>query len=130
MQTNNEKISLMNLNGGIAVARFDHELRKVLDNINDPNTTLKERRIVLEVKIKPAEDRENLDIKTSVRPFLSEDAPIVSRAFMGSDLNGNSVAHEIISKQVQLPLTPKEEQAKGNTMEAGNVVPMAKGGNE
>lgn len=123
MQSNDEKITLDNLNNGQVGSRFDYELKKVLNNINDPNTTLKERRIVVEIKIKPAEDRMNLDIKTSVRSFLAEDAPVVARAFLGSDLNGNATAHEIVTKKsVQMPLTDMEEQAKGS-----NVVHMTGG---
>lgn len=53
-----EKVSLANLAGGAAVERFDAELARVLDNMADQNTKVKEARtITLKVQIVPTEDR-------------------------------------------------------------------------
>lgn len=53
-----EKVSLANLANGAAIERFDAELTRVLDNIADPNTKVKQARTVtLTVAIVPSADR-------------------------------------------------------------------------
>ena len=51
-----EKLSLVNLEGGAAVEMFDIALQKVLENIHDINTTDGPREINLKVKAKPMGD--------------------------------------------------------------------------
>lgn len=48
-----EDVTLSNLAGGGVVERFDDELKVVLKNMLDPNTTLGVREVNLKVKIKP-----------------------------------------------------------------------------
>lgn len=53
-----EKLSLVNLGGGAAVEMFDEALEKVLENILDPNTEAKTKRVItLKMTISPAENR-------------------------------------------------------------------------
>ena len=64
----NDKISLLNLKGGAAIEMFDRQLQRVYNNIGDVNTSLKEREIVLKVKIKPSKDRSLLAIQIDCPP--------------------------------------------------------------
>lgn len=108
-----EKVSLANLAGGAAVERFDAELARVLDNIADPNTKVKQaRKIKLEVAIVPTEDRATgvLEIKASC-------------SLAGLEPMGHSV--ELVQegrKQVAYQRTAKQ----GELFE--NVKPLTKGG--
>ena len=47
------KVSLTNLGNGAAVELFDHELQKVLANIDDPNTDPKEKRKIIALSSQP-----------------------------------------------------------------------------
>lgn len=87
-------VSLATINGGAAIERFDHELKKIVANINDVNTDAKAaRKVTLEVTIKPTEDRTMCaySIKVNGRP-----APMtaVSAFFYLSYQNGEIVAVE------------------------------------
>jgi len=62
------KLSLLNLKDGAAVEMFDRQLQRVYNNIGDVNTSLKEREIVLKVKIKPSKDRSLLAILIECPP--------------------------------------------------------------
>jgi len=57
-----QPVSLATLAGGAAIERFDREFERVIENIADPNTTLKKRTITLTISIKPDERRENCEI--------------------------------------------------------------------
>lgn len=60
-------MSLSNLAGGKANARFDDELGKVLENIVDPNTAPKAPRVItLRVVLRPDEERRNLEVDIAV----------------------------------------------------------------
>lgn len=52
-------VSLTTLKGGVAIEMFDHQLRRLLNNIADENTEPEEaRQITLKVTVKPDPDRE------------------------------------------------------------------------
>ncbi len=48
-----EKLSLVNINGGAAVEMFDIALQKVIENIHDINTATGDREVNLKVKLTP-----------------------------------------------------------------------------
>ncbi len=69
--------SLDNLGNGSAVERFNYELKKVLENILDPNTDYKAKRAVsLTVTFQPNAERDALitaiDVKSKVAPIRQE----------------------------------------------------------
>jgi len=58
-----ERVSLLNLNKGAALERFDHELLRAITNIKDVNTDAKsKRKIVLEVVLAPYPDRTGVNV--------------------------------------------------------------------
>ncbi len=62
-----EPVSLETLGQGALVEMFDRELRKVLEDIDDPNTKAEKiRTITIEVKIKPTESREAAAVQFNV----------------------------------------------------------------
>lgn len=56
MDEQKETLSLVNLKDGAAVEMFDLALAETLANINDPNTSMKPRKIILEVTVAPADE--------------------------------------------------------------------------
>lgn len=83
-----EDVSLSNLLGGGVVERFDDELKAVLRNILDPNTTLSAREITLKVKIKPDKDRDLGQIDIEVKPKMAPAAPLATKVWIGVDKTG------------------------------------------
>jgi len=63
-----EKLSLVNLEGGAAVEMFDIVLQKVLENIHDINTTADAREITLKVKVKPMDENRSIVVYTITCP--------------------------------------------------------------
>ena len=77
-------LTMETLAGGGAVEHFERELGRVLENIIDPNTEAKhERAVLLELRIKPAEDRESGVVQVRCRSKLAPPRPLVSQVFVG-----------------------------------------------
>lgn len=105
-------VSLTNLMGGLAVERFDDEMKNVLKNIVDPNTPAKAKRsIKLEVTFKPDSDRGMGHIEIAVSSKLAPAEKVQTRVFIAMTRNG-PVATEHNPNQPMLP----EVQAAGATV--------------
>ena len=98
-----EFFTLTDIGRGAAVERFDMELQKVLDNIQDPNTDPKKARsVVLKFTITPDEDRGvgkyAIDAQAKLAPIEAHPG----RVFLGRDKNGKGVATEEHPTQVEM----------------------------
>ena len=82
------KVSLINLGGGAAIEKFDDELQKVIQNILDPNTTLRPRKVVLEVTLTPNETREISVTDIECTAKLAKVKPFKTTLFIGEDEEG------------------------------------------
>lgn len=102
MALEQEDVSLSNLLGGAVVERFDDEMKAVLKNILDPNTTLSAREITLKVKIKPDQDRDLGKIDIEVKSKLAPSAPLATKVWIGLDKTG-PCATEYNPHQPSLP---------------------------
>lgn len=86
MPSNYQEVTLESLNNGQLVALFDRELAKVLENIADDNTDAKATRsIVLTVKIKPDETREQVTVEVDGKAKLAGVKPSKSFALLSYD---------------------------------------------
>lgn len=71
-----EPVGLETIGGGAAVELFDRELRRVLADIDDPNTKPDATRtITLEIAIKPTENREAAGLSVKCRAKLAGTRP-------------------------------------------------------
>jgi len=111
MLTNEEPLSLETLAGGACLERFNDALQQALDNLLDPNTGGKAREVILKVRLKPDDNKDILQITIDCITKLAPSETIASNAYLGKDISGKAIAHEI--KRAQLPL-----------IEADNVLPM------
>jgi hypothetical protein len=65
-------VSLNSLNSGAALELFDAELKKIIDNIADPNTDPKAKReITLKVVFAPSDDRTQAGVTIGVKSKMS-----------------------------------------------------------
>jgi len=77
-------LTLETVAGGAATELFNAELDKVLANIQDPNTDPKMVRVVkLEVRIKPAPDRESAQLLVSASSKISASMPATDNVYLG-----------------------------------------------
>lgn len=63
--------SIIDFGGGEIVDRINYEMAKVVDNINNPNTDDKARKITVEIKLTPKNNRKTVEMSTSVKSKLS-----------------------------------------------------------
>lgn len=105
-----EDVSLSNLMMGAACERFDDELKAVLKNILDPNTTLAARKITLEVVIKPDKNRDFGAIDVTCKSKLAPAAPIGTKIFIAATSKG-AVATEYNTAQQTLPFEKLPSEA-------------------
>lgn len=83
-----ERVSLENLGGGAAVEMFDHQLKRVLENVQDPNTPWKTpRRVTLTVIIQPDEGREGATVQVAAESKLVAPASYKTQFMLGRGKN-------------------------------------------
>lgn len=103
-QTRPTAVSLNNIAKGSAVEIFDHNMKKVLENIKDPNTSAKAARsITLKVEFKPYPDRNGAEISVSVASRMAPVSSVNSTVFVGMS-EGEYTAYSHDVRQAELPL--------------------------
>ncbi len=67
--------SLESFGDGKAIEQFNYELKRVIENCQDINTNADHvRSVILEVKIKPSNDRKRADVTFQAKSKLAPDA--------------------------------------------------------
>ena len=86
------QVTLNNINNGAVNDLFLEALKKVLNNIADPNTSPAEmRKINIEISVKPHSDRTFAEINLRVTTKLAQPAAVSSRFFI-ENINGEPMA--------------------------------------
>lgn len=116
------KMSIATMCNGAVQERIDRALRKVSENILDPNTDgSKKREISIKITFIPNEDdREDVAVGIQVATKLAEETGITTSMWMQKDLrSGNIGVAEHIKGQIrgqitldELGMSLKEEQKK------------------
>jgi hypothetical protein len=90
-----KKIELSQFQHGVVIDLFDEELRKVLANIEDENTTPnKERSITIKIAIKPDKTRRTGEVMVQAYSTLTKVKPIESFVFFDIGEDGKLSAFE------------------------------------
>lgn len=103
MEQEKTYVSLSNLARGAAIERFDDELRRVVENILDPNADDGVREVVLRVKFTPDDNRQTASISITAGSKLQGAKPHPSLVYLGKD-RGTPVAFEHNPEQLRLDL--------------------------
>jgi hypothetical protein len=94
MKTMNMNIA--NIADGALVEQADIEIKKVIENILDPNTGTKMvRKVIIELDFKADERRDVSEVKFTVKSKLAPQTPIVTRVAFDRDRNGEIVTEEL-----------------------------------
>ena len=128
-----DKVDLLKLEdiaGGALQEKANAAMRKVLDNMQDPNTPWKNKRsITIKISFSQNEGRDDTAVEVSVDAKLASVSPVVTRMAIGKDLaTGETYAQEYgrqIKGQMSLDLGQQGAvQIGGNTVdtETGEVI--------
>lgn len=94
-------VNLMNLADGEIIDKLNRELEKVAQNIADKNTDpKKERKITLEIKFKPNENRDQITTVISTKTSLAPERGIDTLILMGKDNEGQLHLNEIRQQSI------------------------------
>ena len=88
-----ERLTLASLCGGAVQEKVDRALEKVANNILDPNTDPKKKRVItLKITLKPdASDFEDVQVSADVTYTLAPELGIQTRFFVNKDLRSDKV---------------------------------------
>jgi hypothetical protein len=104
-------VSLETIANGAVVERFNDELLKVLENIQDPNTdATAARTITLKVTLKPSEDRDMAGVDISCTSKTAAPVTIGTKLFLGVGPQG-AIATEYHPQQVRMNFDALAESA-------------------
>lgn len=96
------RLTLSNVGHGAAIELYDQELRKVLENILDPNTEPESiRSITLRIKFAPTKDRVEVAVGVEADSKLAPFKGAGSLAFVGRK-NGEVIAVTHDPRQMQM----------------------------
>lgn len=62
--------SVLDFANAAAIERINYELIKVIENLQNPNTDEKPRKLVIEMSITPVNNRTTVNIKTTIKKTL------------------------------------------------------------
>lgn len=123
-----ELFSFDTLGKGAGQEKFDEELKKVLKNIQDPNTNWKDRReITLKVVFIPSSDeRREAKILIDADSKLAKPKPFISTLILGV-FEGKDAAREIVQDE----LFPQQKKKDGKVLTmTGNANTQEDGEND
>ena len=87
------------MDGGLT-ERFNAELRRVLENVFDPNTDHKKKRtITIGISIVPNEKRDAAEFKVEVKSTIAPPAPSAQTVFLSRDEQTGTVTATEITNQ-------------------------------
>lgn len=121
MSTQSNKLDLNKFAGGTLQEKFNRALREVIQNMQDPNTSFKNKRgITISIGFTQNEQRDDAKITVSVTTKTSPVLPIETALYMGKDLETGEIEIREYGKQIagQMNLTdfePDEEETPKET---------------
>lgn len=114
--------SLLEMSRGAIIERVDYEVRKIFENLEDPNTDYKAKRKIQVTLVFQADDdsRESIKMSTEAKTTLAPTVPIVTRLYMVRDENNNLTIVEA------LPQTPGQLDMDGVEAEEPKILQFAR----
>ena len=117
------RVNLEAFAGGALQEKFDDAMKKVLENLMDPNTPWKnKRKIAVEISFEQNEDRDDASVNVSVVTKLAPIKPIGTRMSIGKDLRTEEVFAEEYGSQCKGQMTMEDYQRQQEQMVEGKTV--------
>ena len=110
--------SILEMAHGAIMERTDYEMKKVLDNILDPNTkAAKKRTLTVTLELLPDDDRRQIQVKATSKSKL-EPTNAVSTALY---ITGDSDTGEVAAVEM-VPQVPGQQAIDGSEQEQPNIL--------
>ena len=117
------KVNLETFAGGALQEKFNDAMKKVLENLMDPNTPWKiKRKIGIEVSFEQNEDRDDSTVNVSAVPKLAPVKPVSTRMAIGKDLKTGELFAEEYGSQCRGQMTMDEYQRQREQEIEGRTV--------
>jgi hypothetical protein len=95
------KINIAELAQGALVELAEDEIKKIIENIYDPNTDAKKaRKLTLTLTFKPQKDRDMVNTEIQAKSSLAPYTPIETTICVGKDAKGKVIAEEYRKGQI------------------------------
>lgn len=96
------KINLQEIVGGQLQAKFERSFEKVIENLQDPNTSFKVKRgITIKLDFTQNEDRDDVSVSVMISEKLAPQQDMNTKFYIGKDLKTEEVFAEEYGKQVR-----------------------------
>lgn len=95
-------LKLEDIAGGALQEKANAAMKRVLDNLQDPNTPWKNKRsITIKISFIQNEDRDDTAVEVSVDTKLAPVSPVVTRMAIGKDLRTGETYAQEYGKQIK-----------------------------
>lgn len=116
-----ELLDLQNIAGGALQEKADEAMRKVLENMQDPNTPWKvKRQITIKIAFTQNEERDDTAVDLSVETKLAPVSPVRTRMAIGRDLKDGKTYAEEYGRQIKGQMSLELEQEPSETEDSDN----------
>ena len=96
------KINLQEIVGGQLQAKFERSFEKVIENLQDPNTSFKVKRgITIKLDFTQNEDRDDVSVSVMISEKLAPQQDMNTKFYIGKDLKTEEVFAEEYGKQIR-----------------------------
>lgn len=112
--------SILRMAQGAIEERLDYEMKRVMENILDPNAKAgQKRKIVLTIELKPDEDRQHIHVSATAKSALAPTNPVYTSLYVTGDKNGELTVVEAI------PQIPGQLQMDGDEQEPPRTLKLS-----
>lgn len=108
-------IDFENLAGGALKEKLNQEVKKILENITDPNTKETEtRKLTLNISFKPSKERDLAEISIETKSKLAAAIPSTTKIIIDKDFSTGKVAAAEWNNQIpgQIAIEIEEKDIK------------------
>lgn len=119
------KVELQDLVGGALQEKFSKSFEKVVQNLQDQNTSFKvKRKITIELSFDQNEARDDVSVSVDVKEKLAPQAGMKTSFYIGKDLRTGEIYAEEYGKQIkgQMRLEDMQSEQKVVDTETGEVL--------
>lgn len=121
MDTKNRTESILRMARGAFEERIDCEMRRVIDNVLDPNTkATAKRKITMTIEFSPDDDRRLINVSVTAKSTLAPLTPVPTSLFITNDSNGEMCVAEMV------PQIPGQFNIDGTAQEEPKIVKLMK----
>ncbi|WP_423252882.1 replication terminator protein [Melissococcus plutonius] len=109
------ELPLSELANGAIQEKLDRELKKVFDNIHDPNTDAEAKRgLTIKLEFKPDENRQVVSLKSDITLKLTPTEGVVTTVLTGRDVNTGQVEARELKSEIpgQTYIDPEDGKLK------------------